>query len=357
MSRGPGAGGRAALLRPARPADAAAIWELLAPAQAEVIGMTSLPGSAIAAREICCDTAETIAALATGSFRLRKGQHQRLLFVACEADGNDATGGRLLGVTGLTFKRAVPNLAVQVTTSEDGLGLTMSSWSAPWTRTELDSSYLGPAGRGRGLGTLLSRGRFMLLHLVNSQIPSTVASHLRGRFDDDGSAPFWRCFGADLAPQWQTSTEAELALLDDPTRLDDLAGHVRPVTPTVLQSLGAVNAASMPAFHLLRAEGLRPNGMYDPIDGGPTLAAELADTVTGRLRTHGRARLAGAGPTDALVSVATVERFRVVRAMVDIERTASITMDRALAEAVDIRPDALLAAAPLAPPTGGRSVR
>lgn len=335
------------LLRPAGVDDAEAIWELLAPAAAEVIGMSSLPGSAISAKQICIDTADTVAALATGSFELSDSDHRRLLFLACEA-----TGGQLLGLTGITFKQAVPNLAVRVTTSEDGEGLIMRSTSAPWTRTELDSTFLGGRARGRRLGTLLSRGRFMLLHLVHSQIPNTVASHLRGRFDADGSAPFWRCFGAHLAPHWQTSTEAEMALLREPDRLNELAGYVRPLTAEVLESLGPVNAASMPAFHLLRAEGLQPNGMYDPIDGGPTVVARLEDTITGRQRTHGRARLGSAGPVDALVSVATVDRFRVIRAPVTIDRSATITLDADLAAAVDIRHDALLAAAPLAPLTG-----
>ncbi len=332
------------LLRPAKVDDAEAIWELLAPAATEVIGMSSLPGSAPAAEQACLDTADTVAALATGSFRLDDGAKRRLLFLACD------TGGELLGLTGVTFKRAVANLAVKVTTSDDGEGLIMHSTSAPWTRTELDSSFLGPRARGRHLGTLLSRGRFMLLHLVHSQIPETVASHLRGRFDADGSAPFWRCFGAHLAPHWQTSTEAELALIGEPDRLDELAGNVRPLTAEVLESLGPVNAASMPAFHLLRAEGLTPNGMYDPIDGGPTVVAELDETVTGRCRTHGRARLGRGGPIDTLVSVATVDPFLVVRASVAIDHSATITIDAELAAAVGIADDALLAAAPLVCP-------
>ncbi len=337
----------AVVLRPARPDDAADIWRLLEPAGGEVIGMSSLPGSASAAETLCAETADTVAALATGSFHLDDGGHRRLLFVAARSDGETSS---LLGLTGVTFKRAVPNLAVRVTTSEDGLGLVMRSSSLPWTRTELDSSYLGPDGRGRGLGTLLSRGRFMLLQLVASQIPTLVASHLRGRFDEDGSAPFWRCFGADLAPQWQTSTEAELALIEDPTRLADLAGHVRPLSAVVLDSMGAVNAASMPAFHLLRAEGLRPNGMYDPIDGGPTVVAELANTATGQHRTWGRARItADTGPaTDALVSPTAIDRFRVIRATVDLDRAASVTISAQQAEAARIDPDDLLAVTPVA---------
>lgn len=333
----------AAVLRPARSGDGEAVWNLLEPASEDVMGMSSLPGSSTAAKQACADTAETVAALATGSFSLTDGQQRRLLFVMADADGS------LLGLTGITFKRETPNLAVRVSTSEDGHGLIMRSTSAPWTRIELDSSYLAPPARARRLGTLLSRGRFMLLHLVNSQVPSTVASHLRGRFDADGSAPFWRCFGVHFAPRWATSTEAEIGLIKDPAQLDTLANHVLPLTAPVLDCLGPVNRASLPAFHLLRREGLDPNGMYDPIDGGPTLRAELGDTVTARTRTHGRAVPAPADSlpgTDALVAVTTVDRFRVTRGPIVLDGS-SIVIGTGTAAALEAKPDTLLVAVPL----------
>ena len=358
------------MLRPVRDDDAEAVWDLLAPVQSEVIGMSSLPSSPTSAKRACAETADTIAALATGSFTLDEQAHRRLLFIAvernAEPDGtsgsgsNTSTSEQVLGITGITFKNAVLNLAVQVSTSEDGHGLIMRSTSSPWTRTELDSTFLGPSARGKRLGSLVSRGRFMLLHLVHSQIPSTVASHLRGRFDDDGSAPFWRCFGAHFAPEWETSTEAEHALIENPHRLQDLADHRLALTAPVLDSLGPVNAASLPAFHMLRAEGLNPNGMYDPIDGGPTLRAELADTVTGKTRTHGRAVIedldadATRGESaperrlvDALVSVTTVARFRVTRATVALGESGPIGISAETADALNIGEDTLIVAAPL----------
>lgn len=342
----------ATVLRPVRAADAEAIWALLARSHDDVIGMSSLPSSAETAEAACRSTAQTVANLATGSFTLEPGQAQRVLFVA----DHPAVGP--VGLTGVTFKRDYPNLAIEVVTSGDGLGLMMSSVSARWTRTELDSTFLGQEARGRRLGTLVSRARFLFLHLVASQIPTTVASHLRGRFDPDGSAPFWRCFGAHLVP-WQNSVEAERALADDPSRLDRLAGHQRPVTAEVLESLGPVNRASLPAFHLLQAEGMSPNGMFDPIDGGPTLVARLEDTASGRLRVHGRARIATGQPDrppptrlDALVSVVGVDRFRAVRADIEVGE-GSIIVTRDTAEALGVGPDALLAAAPLGPETGG----
>ncbi|MEL6983422.1 MAG: arginine N-succinyltransferase, partial [Actinomycetota bacterium] len=335
------------ILRPVRSSDADALWNLLAPAADELIGLSSLPHDAAGAATACADSGATLADLAAGSFLVEEGGARRLLFLVEQpAEG----GPEVLGVTGVTFKHRYPNLAVEVATSADGLGLVMASSSVPWTRTELDSTFLGASARGRGLGTVVSRGRFPFLHLVGSQIPATVASHLRGRFDPDGSAPFWRCFGADLAP-WPTSTEAETALAHDPALLDTLAGHRRPLTAEVLESLGPVNAASLPAFHLLGLEGLTPNGMYDPIDGGPTLVADLADTVSGRHRIHGRATIGDPGPTDALVSVAGIDRFRVTRAAITVE-PGQLQIDRATALALRIDDDALLTAVPVGAGSG-----
>jgi arginine/ornithine N-succinyltransferase beta subunit len=330
------------IVRPVRPADAEGVWGLLRSATADTIGMGSLPRRADAVEQLCVDSAETLADLATGEFQLSPAEQRRLLFVGVDRDDRAP-----FGITGVTFKNAVPNLVVEVATSKDGRGLIMRSSSVPWTRTELDSTYIGPAGRGRGIGTLLSRGRFMLMQLVRRQIPSTVASHLRGRFDDDASAPFWRCFGAHFAPRWTTSAEAEAALAEDSSRLALLADHVLPVTAPVLDSLGQVNEASLPAFHVLRAEGLDPNGMYDPIDGGPTLVADLVETTTAHNRTHGRATPGEAGPLDSLVSVASVDGFRVIRTGITIGDSSDITLAAEVATAAGIAEGTLLAVCPL----------
>lgn len=341
-----------AVLRPVRAADAETVWRLLAPSTPELIGMASLPRSPDAAEEVCRESGRTLADLAAGSFGIGPGSSRRLLFLAQQ---QAEPGGHTLGLTGVTFKQDYPNLAVEVSTSRDGQGLVMVSSSAPWTRTELDSTFLAPAARGQGVGTLMSRGRFLFLHLVASQVPTAVASHLRGRFDTDGSAPFWRCFGAHLAP-WPTSVEAESALAADPALLDSLAGHRRPVTAEVLDSLGAVNAASLPAYHLLQAEGMRPNGMYDPIDGGPTVVADIGDTASGRLRRHGRARVGRPGPAiDALVSVAGIDRFRALRTEAATDSgEATITIEGPEAGALAVDHDGLLVAAPLGGGDGRR---
>lgn len=341
------------ILRPVTADDAAPLWALLEPAADELAGMTSLPTNPDAAETICATSAATVANLAAGAFELEEGGAASVLFVLVDDSRT------IVGVTGVTCKRAVPNLAVQVVTSGDGLGLDMLSSSVPWTRTELNSSYVTPKSRGRGLGALLSRGRFMFLLQVQRQVPSTVASHLRGRFDDDGAAPFWDCFGSHFATGWPSSRAAERVLADEPDRLGDLAERRLPVTARVLDSLGPVNRASLPAFRLLVQEGLRPNGMYDPIDGGPTLVAELMDTMTSRNRHHGRAVIADEAleaaesqvEHDVLIAVTSVDNFKVANvATAKIEGVVSsgeIEIPGATARALGIDAGALLTAAPL----------
>jgi arginine N-succinyltransferase len=335
---------------------------MLEPVADELDGMTSLPADLDASRAMCAESAATVADLAAGAFELAEGTSASVLFVLLDGPpptADRATPPTIVGVTGMTFKNAVRNLAVQVVTSDDGLGLDMLSSSVPWSRTELNSSYVAPTSRGQGFGALLSRGRFMFLHQVQRQVPSTIASHLRGRFDEGGTAPFWECFGSHFATGWPSSKEAERALADDPDRLSDLADRRLPVTAHVLDSLGPVNRASLPAFRLLMQEGLRPNGMYDPIDGGPTLVAELSDTMTSRRRHHGRAVIIDEPSTPSeqlrlrseLVAVTSIDNFRVTQMTLgSSEENATpdeIPITSATARGLGIEAGALLAASPL----------
>ncbi|MGI9609310.1 MAG: arginine N-succinyltransferase, partial [Acidimicrobiia bacterium] len=194
--------------------------------------------------------------------------------------------------------------------------------------------------------TVLSRGRFLFLHLVRSQTPATVAAHMRGRFNDDGAAPFWDCFGAHFS-SWADSLEAEAVLAAHPERVDELTDLVLPLTPRDLESLGLVNRASLTAFRMLMDEGLRSNGLYDPVDGGPTVSGELIDTRTSRERIHGRV-VAGAGGTlDALVSVPSMARFAVVRTQVTVDPDERVHLSEGAMKSLGVADDALVTVLPL----------
>lgn len=327
------------VLRPLTTTDGDELWKLVTTA-GDVTGMTALPDDRRGADRLCEDTADVVVALAAGAYKAEPGTAQRLVLGLTVDEA-------LVGFTGCTFKTQIPNLGVRIETSPDGRGLVMHSAAQPWTRTELDSSYLAPDARGKGLGSLLSRGRFLLLHLISARIPSTIVSHLRGLFDERGHAPFWRHFGARLAPEWGTSVEAEAALRANPAELAKLASRSLPVTPEVLDCLGWVNEASIPAFLALRREGLVPTELFDPVDGGPTVEAELDDTVSARRRRHGRASIGGAS-ADALVATGGIESFRVARGLAGFGEPGRIALDRSTADVLGIGDGALVSVLPLA---------
>ena len=332
---------RPIVLRPVTAEDATDVWKVLADAT-DTDGMGSLPTNLAATEQLCQDSSHVLAQLAAGSYRAERGSVDRLILVA-----EHPTDG-IVGLTGCSFKNDVPNLGVRVQTSLDGLGLAMHSASQPWTRTELDSSYLRPDARGAGHGAVLSRGRLMLLHLLASQIPSSVVSHLRGTFDEHGHAPFWALFGRAFAPEWETSPVAEQALGLDPSQLRQLADKSLPLSPDVLHCLGRVNSASLPAFRALVSEGLEPTELFDPVDGGPTVRAELSETVTHRLRIHGRAQiLAEMDGPDSLISTVSIGSFRLTRGAAATGVDGRVAIAEGTAYRLGVDASRLIAAAPL----------
>ncbi len=335
-----------AVLRPLARGDADAFWRLVSTNIVDLTGMTSLPHSFELAVAQAAESHELVIDLAAGRMRLEHGSTRSLFFVLADAEGE------LIGASGVQFKDRVVNLAVHVRTSDDGRGLVARSSSAPWTRTELNSTFLLPAGRGGGNGTLLSRGRLLFLLIVGSQIPSLLVSHLRGVFDDDGTAPFWRAFGARFLPEWPTSLDAERALQSDPARVASLSRRVIELTPDLLRCLGPVNAASRPAFHLLRAEDLRPNGMYDPVDGGPTVIRQLDRTWSAHTRVVGSAVLVDVPSqraVDALVSTVDIRDFAATRALVEFRSDGDLAITTQAARLLGVSVGALVSAVSLQP--------
>lgn len=326
-----------AVLRPLRREDADAFWQLVSENVGDLTGMTSLPHSADSALAQAIESSEVLVDLAAGRMQLQRGISRSLFFVLAEPDG------RLIGASGVVFKDRVLNLAVHVRTSDAGTGLVARSSSTPWTRTELNSTFLAPEGRGAGHGTLLSRGRLLFLLIIGSQIPPLLVSHLRGVFDPDGTAPFWRSFGARFLPEWPTSPDAERALQTDPARIALLSRRVIALTPDLLSSLGPVNSASQPAFYLLGAEDFRPNGMYDPVDGGPTVVRALGQTSSARRRVVGAVVIDDAATlSDALVSTVSVSDFAATRGGADLRADGSIVISSSTARHLAIDTGALV---------------
>ena len=193
-----------------------------------------------------------------------------------------------------------------------------SGWS------EVGTLYLKPARRGGGAGRLLAGSRYLLIGADPTRFADMVLAELRGWFDADGACPFWEQVGCrffrlpfDEADLMSASTDGQF-ILDlaprHPIYLELLPEPVRDV-------IGRVHAEGEPARALLEREGFRPQNLVDIFDAGPTVACRRDDIRSVRDSRELRASAAapGEGARPALVSTATVERFRAVRAPVSVE--------------------------------------
>lgn len=295
-------GGPPVVLRPATADDLADIVTLLRSHRHELTGMTSLSTDPALVEARLEDSVATVAALAAGRGVLEPGTAHHVLFVLVDR-------GRVVGLTGVAVDGGTPSVQLRVTLDDAGENLVARCDVTTDPRTELESTFLGRTARGRGLGTLLSRGRFLWLHLVADRVPTTLVSYLRGCITDDG-IPFWESFARHLGDPPPPP----------PTDRSVLIGAAVPLDPELAERLGRLHPASRPAFELLVGEGLHPDGRFDPIDGGPTLSGRLHDTATARHLRWGRVGAAPATPTGG---PAARESLDVLAAVPDIAAFAA----------------------------------
>ncbi len=300
------------LLRPAEHADIESLHRQLERSRAETVGMVSLPATrdGLAAR---------IDASTSALCRLAQGEAPTdvvtpVLFVLTSGDD-------IIGVTGCTIDRGSPLVVLRITLDDatDGLAVRLMVERPP--RVELGSTFLVPAARGRGVGALLSKSRLVWLALVREHVPGLLMSHIRGRIDARGRAPMWDAFGrAGRAAEMSAA-----AAIDHAERvgrlafLADLVGTTIPVAAAEAAGIGAPHPDSLPAYRLLNRDGLRPNGMFDPFDGGPTLVAHADDTET--VRRLGRpwvTAASDAGFLRAIVARPDIAGFRAAATDIDL---------------------------------------
>lgn len=140
--------------------------------------------------------------------------------------------------------------------------------------TELTSLFLGPAHRGKGLGTLLSKSRLLFIAEFPHRFAEKVIAEIRGISDDRGRSPFWDGLGRHFFS------------MDFPTA-DHLVGtghksfiaELMPKHPIYVvflsneaqEAIGKPHPNSRRAMELLEDEGFHYENYVDIFDGGPTV--------------------------------------------------------------------------------------
>ncbi|MBY0408453.1 MAG: arginine N-succinyltransferase, partial [Rickettsiales bacterium] len=297
--------------------------ELLALAQEAGIGMTSLPPDAgVLERKI----AKSVASCAS----VVDAEDESFLFVM-----QDTETGQLVGTAGVVAHVGIkhPFYSYKLSTivqACDELGVYSNHYVLHMVNdythaSEIGSLFLLPAYRRDGIGSFLSRCRYLMLAEFPELFSEVVISEIRGVQDEFGESPFYK----NLAQHF-FKMEFKRADFIHATKGGQFISDLMPRYPIYVNLLdekaqeviGVPLAASLPAMSLLEKEGFRYQGYIDVFDAGPTMQAERSTLRT--VRKSKRVELAGTGDTPAGVRcmVATTRRddFRVVFTDAEVQK-------------------------------------
>ncbi|HSN84554.1 MAG TPA: arginine N-succinyltransferase [Polyangiales bacterium] len=210
--------------------------------------------------------------------------------------------------------------------------------------TELTSLFLGPAHRGKGLGTLLSKSRLLFMAEAPYRFAEKVIAEIRGISDDGGRSPFWDGLGQHFFS------------MDFPTA-DHLVGsghksfiaELMPKHPIYVvflpqeaqEAIGKPHPNSRRAMELLEDEGFHYENYVDIFDGGPTVECRRDEIRAVRASKRRSVQIGSVEPENAtacLLANTRVQDFRCCVAHVVQREPDQIVLSEETAGAMRIRP-------------------
>lgn len=260
------------LIRPVEIADHA---EILALADKAGIGMTSLPPDASVLEEKIRRSVDSF-------YGRQKAHDNSFLFVLV-----DSKSGQLVGTTGIVAHVGMsrPFYSYKLSTivqASVGLGIyshhrVLHMVNDYTGASEIGSLFLLPEYRRDGIGSFLSRSRYLMLAEFPSLFSEIVISEIRGVQDAEGHSPFYQ-----NVAQHFFQMHFQKADFIHATQGGQFISDLMPKYPLYVNLLderaqaviGVPLEASLPAKNLLEKEGFRFQGYIDVFDAGPTMQAE-----------------------------------------------------------------------------------
>jgi arginine N-succinyltransferase len=157
--------------------------------------------------------------------------------------------------------------------------------------TEICTLFLRQAYRRAWAGKLLSRVRFLFMAQHPKRFAGTVIAEMRGVSDQAGNSPFWHSLQAHFV-DLDFATVSQMVGTGGNGFIADLMPE-RPIDTRDLDDaarsvISEVHPDTRPALHMLQSEGFRYTGFVDPLDGGPTVEAQLQNLASVRQSSHCR---------------------------------------------------------------------
>lgn len=206
----------------------------------------------------------------------------------------NTTSGKLLGTAGVYANIGISTpfysfAALTRTQQSYELDLRVSSQTLHLVNayagdTEVGTLILDPDTRGKGLGKLLAKSRYLLLAQFRQRFGDRVMAELRGWSDENAISPFWESVGkfffkglsyqqADLLSATTNNQFIADLMPTHPIYVDLLPQAVKNV-------IGKPHDLGTTALNMLYQEGFRFENIVDIFDAGPTVHAKVEEIHT-----------------------------------------------------------------------------
>ncbi len=313
--------------------------EVLAMAKEAGIGMTSLPPDADVLRE---KIRRSVASFA-GKPEREKGES--FLFVLQDTDNGQLVGScGIVAHVGLSQPFYSYKLSTIVQASAEvgvySLQRVLHMVNDYTGATEIGSLFLRPSHRRDGIGSFLSRCRYLMLAEFPQLFSDVVISEIRGSQDKDGNSPFYKhlaqhFFQMDFRnADFINATQGGQFISD---LMPKYPIYVNLLHPDAQGAIGVPFETSKKAVQLLTKEGFLHQGYIDVFDGGPTLQADRPAIRT--VRESKRDVVKEIRPllgTTHMIASTQLASFSVVFAAVE-EHGNGVVVDEAAAKALGLK--------------------
>ena len=209
---------------------------------------------------------------------------------------------------------------------------------------EVGGLLVDPAVRGRSIGRLMARARYLFIGKHRDWFANRVMAELRGWQDEQGSSPVWEAIGRHFYDMDFHEADRTGAIQGNQF-IADLGPryplYVSMLSAAAQRALGQPHDDGRPARDMLLAEGFRDEGYVDIFDGGPTLVADIDSLRAIRRASAGRvAHIADVidDGEEMLVSFGQGAAFRAAAGPVQAEASAAlgepsdVIIERAMAD-------------------------
>ena len=202
---------------------------------------------------------------------------------------------------------------------------------------EVGGLFIDPAMRGKMLGALAARARYLFIAVHRGWFRRRVIAELRGWQDPNGLSPVWEGIGRHFYDMDFHEADRTGALSGNQFIAD--LGPRYPLYVSLLpkaaqDALGRPHDDGRPAYEMLLAEGFLAGDYVDIFDGGPTVVADVDAVRTIRDARHVTVSSIALGGDQSLVAAGEGADFRAGRGGV----TASGAIDPGLAATLGLTP-------------------